>query len=115
MRRRSLDNKDEIFVGFPEPRSIIDLQQEAHDTAKRHGFWDKDKNDGECIALMHSELSEALEGIRKDSWVNVAEEMADTVIRIMDFCEAHKIDLYNAIENKMLNNRMRPYKHGKKF
>lgn len=109
------ENRDEVFRGFEEPRSISSLQCEAHATAKSHGFWDKDKNAGECIALMHSELSEALEGIRKNNWENVAEELADAVIRIMDFCEAHKICLQGAIEKKMFFNLTRQHKHGKKF
>jgi len=36
---------------------IIDI----HETAKDHGWWEKEKSFGEVIALIHSELSEALE------------------------------------------------------
>ncbi len=37
--------------------------KEVHDTAREKGWWDKERNDGEMIALMHSELSEALEAL----------------------------------------------------
>jgi len=69
------------------------------------------RNDGEMIALMHSELSEALEGVRKglpDDHLphrpSVEVEMADTVIRIMDFCAGRKLDLAGAILEKLQYN-----------
>ena len=74
-----------------------------------------DRNNAELVMLMVTELGEAVEGIRKDDWSNVAEEMADTVIRIMDFCEARGINLQQAILMKMEKNKVREYKHGKKF
>ena len=36
----------------------------VHDWAISKGFWETERNDGEIIALMHSELSECLEGLR---------------------------------------------------
>lgn len=76
-----------------------------------------DRNNGELIALMHSELSEVLEELRKPNcnWDKVAEEMADLFIRGMDFCGGRNIDLQSAIEKKIKKNKKRPYKHGKKF
>jgi NTP pyrophosphatase (non-canonical NTP hydrolase) len=44
-------------------KSLNDLRDEAFRIAREHGF--KDATPGEDIALMHSELSEALEDIRK--------------------------------------------------
>lgn len=95
----------------------------VHDWAKKKGWWDEPRNDGELIALMHSELSEALEFMRHgnppDDKVpqhsGVAAEMADCVIRIMDFCGHHGIDLGKVIRDKHAYNCGRPHKHGKKF
>lgn len=41
--------------------SLNTLAQQINDNAVAHGFWESDRNFGEMIALMHSELSEALE------------------------------------------------------
>lgn len=74
----------------------------------------KDRNNGELIALMHSELSEGLEAIRKDKMDDhlphrkgIEVELADCLIRIFDFAGARKLDLGSAVLEKMAYNRAR--------
>lgn len=87
------------------------------------GFWDNPRNKGEMIALMHSELSEALEGIRKPGTMSdkiptftpEEEELADLLIRVFDYCGGHNVRLADAVIAKLEYNSNRPHKHGKAF
>jgi len=89
---------------------------ECHGIAKEKGWWDIPRSDGELIALMHSELSEALEAMRNHGTKgNIAEELADCCIRIFDYCGAKEIDLQKSLREKIKYNKTRPYRHGKKF
>jgi NTP pyrophosphatase (non-canonical NTP hydrolase) len=74
------------------------------------------------LALIHSEVSEALEAERKDlmdthlphrSGLEV--ELADAMIRILDLAGGLNLDLGGAVEEKLEYNKSRPYRHGKKF
>lgn len=100
-----------------------DLANHVHHTAIDKGWWEKDRNNGELICLMHSELSEALESLRKgnlpDSHIpefsGAEAEFADCIIRILDMCAARGYRIGEAIAAKMKYNEGRSYKHGKKF
>lgn len=106
-----------------EVRNVFEmLSEQINQTAKEKGWWNKDRNDGEMIALMHSELSEALEAIREGNppdkhcpeFSNLVIELSDVVIRILDFAYARDLPLAEAILAKMKYNQSREFKHGGK-
>ena len=94
-----------------------DLAKKIFEANKAVGWWPdnvEDRNKPEMIALMHSELSEALEALRKDlnddhlpHRKGVEVELADTVIRILDFCGAYGYDIEGAINEKLQYNSKR--------
>ena len=105
-----------ILPAFEQLQNTITAAMSAQ------GFWDS-ANTGEKIALMHSELSEMLEADRKSIEVSehipefsgVEEELADLVIRALDFAGYHNLRLGEALLAKMTFNLNRPFKHGKKY
>ena len=111
-------NKDNFSAAFNT------VATEIHDIAKSKGWWDGTRNQAEQIALMHSELSEGLEALRHGNppsdhipeFTGIAEELADTIIRIMDFSTAYNIPVAEAMLAKIEFNKNREHKHGgKKF
>jgi len=96
-----------------------------HEIAREKGFWDGDYNHdkiGNKLALVHSEVTEVLEAIRKSKGgESVVEEMADVIIRLLDVYAAmrnekqilHSLD--EILEKKININKERPRLHGNLF
>lgn len=103
--------------------SINEAVDKCHSASYNAGWWeDKDGFDlrtnpmcfAQKLALVHSELSEALEGDRKDSMDSHLPhrdsrevELADAIIRIFDLCGAYNMDIGGAIEEKLAYNAQR--------
>ena len=98
------------------------VADEVNQIAIEKGWWKGERNEGELIALMHSELSEALEALRHGNppddkipeFSGVEAEFADVIIRIMDMASAKGLRVGEAIVAKVAFNQDRPYKHGGK-
>jgi NTP pyrophosphatase (non-canonical NTP hydrolase) len=110
--------------------SFKELQMLCHTKSVNNGWWQGTPNIPEKIALIHSEVSEALEGYRKDlpdahipHRSSMEVELADAIIRIFDLAGYLSLDLDGAIMEKLryndqredhkLENRNKP--GGKKF
>jgi len=51
------------------------LATEIHENTKSKGFFDSEKNIGEMLCLIHSEVSEALEADRKNHYCKISASM----------------------------------------
>lgn len=109
--------------------NLNQLAQVIHQIAIDHGWWENERNFGESLALVHSEISEVLEdwrhgyemteivynkgphsGLDKPGGIPI--ELADVIIRVLDLVAFYGIDIDTAIAEKVEYNRHRPYRHG---
>lgn len=89
------------------------IVEDVHETARSKGWHETKVPMPIHLALIHSEVSEALEADRKGYGKDkVAEELADVIIRVMDTAAAHGLDLTGALFRKMAINKDRAYRHG---
>lgn len=123
-------------------KSLAEMQAEVTEFCKAKGWADKPVSFGEAMAMLHSEVSEALEAWRQwglhdatsedasladalraslageDAALpkpeGVGSEFADVLVRLLDDCERFGIDLEAEYERKMAYNRTRSYRHGGK-
>jgi len=99
---------------------LNECAKDCHEAAVKGGWWHdsegikKERNVGELLCLIHSEISEAMEGARKGlmdthlkhkSMMEV--ELADAIIRIFDLAESKNFNLGQTIYEKLEYNRSR--------
>jgi len=125
----ALEKLQEMARGsWPSHKALQELVDEAHHMALSKGWYSTGSvNIPEKLALVHSEVSEALEEYRKGCSTTEIQfapdgkpegyviELADAVIRILDHCGSIGADLGAAVRVKMDYNAKRPYRHGGKL
>ena len=105
-----------------------DLAHTLHAHAKRQGFYEPYDHMNEAdyvvfylkqLAMVHSEVTEVLEAIRKEQGDDkVVEELADILIRVLDFWAFlnetgyTKRSLSKALNEKVEKNKQREWRHG---
>jgi len=97
------------------------IRDRAYAGAKERGFWDyadikEEKVRIGCrLALVHCEVSEAIEELRKPDMdiYKFGEELIDVIIRIGDIAAYYNIDLDSTMESKLNHNLTRPLRHNK--
>jgi NTP pyrophosphatase (non-canonical NTP hydrolase) len=119
--------KDYSLATFNEALEYLKvLQVNYNNSAKRHGFWDDyliygEKVDNMIICrklcLIHSEVSDALEELRKTNYnkSKFGEELADIIIKTLDLSEEMCIDLPTIMTLKKIKNDLQPRLHNKRF
>lgn len=108
--------------------SLKELQREIHQNAVVKGWYAEDvpvRSDLENHMLAVSEIAEATEAVRKgepDVWITdkgkpegQSVELADAIIRILDFAEFKGWDMGEIVALKHEYNKHRPYRHGGKL
>lgn len=110
-----------------EQKSLRQIQMMVHALAVEKGWWSADTvNVGERLLLINSEISEAFEEYRNGRGLTVAYkeadgkpcgfgvELADALIRLLDFAEGIGIDLEALVLMKHEYNKQRAWRHGGK-
>lgn len=106
-------------------RGLDALAKSFLSLSKEKGFWDHNPNSSEKLMLIVTEISEVVEHLRggteneKSSkipdFTNEEEEVADAIIRMLDYASARGLRIGQAVIAKHNYNKTRPHKHGKNF
>ena len=122
---QALKNSNHREISLVTDYGLDALAAVLHETAIEKGFWKGEigyDKIGNKLALVHSEVTEVLEAIRKNKGSEeVVEEMADVIIRILDIYAAMRNteDLKHSLDEvlfaKMEKNKARPKLHGNLF
>jgi NTP pyrophosphatase (non-canonical NTP hydrolase) len=133
MRKGKAMAKIKASILEEEKVDINQLAYKAHAMAVEKGFWDDLKEEpgrltsiGAKIALIHSEVSEAIEEYRNGHPLDETRiedgkpegfgvELADVIIRVCDLAERAGVNLGACINLKMRYNETRPTRHGGKL
>jgi hypothetical protein len=113
---------------------LDDLAGDISGWAEEKGFWPLlDTDDpstvrwldaaekSQKLLLIVTELAECCEGIRKpveasiEGFTNEEEEIADALIRLLDYAGHYHLRIGAALAAKMAVNEGRPFRHGKAF
>jgi len=119
------DNYKQKHVTKNTKETINALRDVVHENAVEHGWHSQPREFGTLCMLMVSEICEAFEEHRDHRKPNevyhvdgkpegIPIELADCIIRILDYCGHKKIDIGSAIETKHIYNISRSYRHGNK-
>lgn len=116
--------EDEDNLNNVVKRFAKDLGQPSNEVGHHLESIVKRLFNSEKIALEMSELAERLECLRKNpekmddhcpDFLNLEIEVADLIIRALDFCGRRNLRIGEALQAKMKYNESRPYKHGRIF
>lgn len=124
----------------PSTRAAVlqSMQAEVREVNEANGWFESDRTVGDDLALLHSEVSEALDAYRDHGLDDptgqcpedfngrhlhgaspckpegFGSELADVLVRLLDTCERRGVDLAAEYERKVAFNRTRGHRHGGK-